>query len=320
MSTDDYMYVCAFAYETERGLLTLHPYLEGENLWDYQVTEKFTVRDSWGNINQTDQVFREIWQNPNEPITYFLAYQHYYEPWDWIVGVGGRDVVLYEAKIVPLRNKILAISVAIFVLALAIAYAVVRVINKQLLGIGSRLREESDQLAMASTQVSNSSQELAKGSTEQAASLEEISASVEEVRATSEQNALSSNNATDMMKSMAGEVEQSNRSLSEMQAAMQAIEGSSEKVAQIVKTIDEIAFQTNILALNAAVEAARAGEAGAGFAVVAEEVRTLAQRSATAAQGTAALIDESISSSRSGGGKLESLAKCMVSLMESVER
>src|SRR5207247_2243463 len=100
----------------------------------------------------------------------------------------------------------------------------------------------------------------------------------------------------------------SNNELTEMVTSMSAIKESSSKVAKIIKTIDEIAFQTNILALNAAVEAARAGEAGMGFAVVADEVRNLAQRSAQAAKDTAGLIEEAITSASEGSQKVEQVA------------
>ena len=99
---------------------------------------------------------------------------------------------------------------------------------------------------------------------------------------------------------------------------MTAIKESSNKVAKIIKTIDEIAFQTNILALNAAVEAARAGEAGMGFAVVADEVRNLAQRSAQAAKDTAGLIEESIARSQEGAGKVEQVATAIGAITDSV--
>ena len=109
-------------------------------------------------------------------------------------------------------------------------------------------------------------------------------------------------------------VHDSNRSLDDMVASMGAIKGSSEKVARILKTIDQIAFQTNILALNAAVEAARAGEAGMGFAVVADEVRSLAQRSAQAAHDTAGLIEESIASTRNGEASVQQLTSAFAGI------
>jgi methyl-accepting chemotaxis protein/methyl-accepting chemotaxis protein-1 (serine sensor receptor) len=98
---------------------------------------------------------------------------------------------------------------------------------------------------------------------------------------------------------------------------MREIDASSNKIARIIKVIDEIAFQTNILALNAAVEAARAGEAGLGFAVVADEVRNLAQRCAQAAKDTAGLIEESIATSHEGNARLDRMAGSVRSLLES---
>src|SRR6185295_3293520 len=117
-----------------------------------------------------------------------------------------------------------------------------------------------------------------------------------------------SQQAASLMADVDRKVNESNRALGNMVSSMTSIQDSSAKVARIIKTIDEIAFQTNILALNAAVEAARAGEAGMGFAVVADEVRNLAQRSAQAARDTAGLIEESITRSREGSAKVAQVA------------
>jgi len=152
----------------------------------------------------------------------------------------------------------------------------------------------------AADQIAVSSQQLAEGATEQAASLEETSASLEEMSSMTKRNAEHSSSAKEQASKTRTSADAGVADMREMEAAMSAIEASSGNVARIVKTIDEIAFQTNILALNAAVEAARAGEAGAGFAVVADEVRNLAQRSASSARETATRIQEAIVCSKRG--------------------
>ena len=121
------------------------------------------------------------------------------------------------------------------------------------------------------------------------------------------------------MQDAARHVAAANAVLSDMVASMEAIRGSSDKVARIIRTIDEIAFQTNILALNASVEAARAGDAGMGFAVVADEVRALAHRCAQAAQDTEVLIEESISRAAEGQARVTSVSHAMASITESAD-
>ena len=130
-------------------------------------------------------------------------------------------------------------------------------------------------------------------------------------------NAENTHQAAGMMADAEKQVHGANAALSAMVASMSAIKESSDKVSKIIKTIDEIAFQTNILALNAAVEAARAGEAGMGFAVVADEVRTLAQRSAQAAKDTAVLIEESIAKANDGNQKVSLVTSAIAQITES---
>lgn len=213
-------------------------------------------------------------------------------------------------KTIGLTNAVISIT-AISAIAIGIAFAMMITVglNRALGQLAVTLGDGADQVAAASCQVSSSSQSLAEGASEQAASLEETSASLEEMSSMTKRNAESAQQARQTAGSARTCADTGAQQMKAMVSAMDAIKIASADIAKILKTIDEIAFQTNILALNAAVEAARAGEAGAGFAVVADEVRALAQRCATAAKETAVKIDDSVSKSQQGAQVSADVAK-----------
>ena len=221
------------------------------------------------------------------------------------------EMVRHSATIFTL----LVVAVAAgFVLALFLGFSLARGISRPIGEIVRILMSGSEAISTASGQVSSASQTLAAGASEQAASLEETSASLEEIGTMTKRNAENAASAQGISTQTRQAAESGAARNAEMQVEMEAIRVASHEMAQaisdikisgdnvgkILKAIDEIAFQTNILALNAAVEAARAGEAGAGFSVVAEEVRSLAQRSAEAAKETARLVEASVAHSRKG--------------------
>lgn len=226
------------------------------------------------------------------------------------------NTIIHHAERVMLINIIVAALV--FATSITMAIFIIRNITRPIGSVVTLLNTSTEQIETVSTVVSNSSQDLSDKAHEQAANLEEISSSLEEVTSMVQQNADNSNQANVMSSNAATATNDGLQAMVVMDKAIHEIKNSADATAKIIKTIDEIAFQTNLLALNAAVEAARAGEAGAGFAVVAEEVRNLAQRSAQAAKDTAALIEQSQNNADNGvtaSGKVRGIIKELVETM-----
>ncbi|MGW8256648.1 MAG: methyl-accepting chemotaxis protein [Thermoguttaceae bacterium] len=208
----------------------------------------------------------------------------------------------------------IAIFIGSFVISRSIANPLKRIFQglksfsaQELSTTGQRLRKMIDcveqgvlQMASVAKQVSSAAQALAQASSEQAAASQQTGSSSEEMAAMTRQNAGNAQEARELAEAARQNADKGFEAMHRMSQAMSEIQKSSLDTSKIMKVIDEIAFQTNLLALNAAVEAARAGEAGKSFAVVAEEVRNLAQRSAEASRNTAALIEQSIKSAENG--------------------
>ncbi|HIJ90996.1 MAG: methyl-accepting chemotaxis protein [Desulfobulbaceae bacterium] len=199
-----------------------------------------------------------------------------------------------------LQTLMILIALGIFIGGCALAFVITRGITVPLKKAIRGLTEGADHISSASGEVAGAGQQLAEGATEQAASLEETSASMEEIASMTRQSSDNAQQANSVMADVNNVAGQAAVSMQHLTAAMGEISAASEKTSKIIKTIDEISFQTNLLALNAAVEAARAGEAGAGFAVVANEVRSLAMRAAEAAKETAALIEQTVNKVHEG--------------------
>jgi methyl-accepting chemotaxis protein len=213
----------------------------------------------------------------------------------------------------------------------AIAFVIVRSLNRVLTQVANTLGEGAHHIVGATSQLASASQTLAQNANEQAASLQETSSALEQIGSMTRRNSESAQKAQMLSGETRHAAEACSQRTEEMQQAMKAIQKastemalaihgittSSNSISKIISTIDEIAFQTNILALNAAVEAARAGEAGMGFAVVAEEVRSLAKRSADAAKETAAMIEAAVTQSQRG---VEVNSKVTASIAEVVQK
>jgi len=211
----------------------------------------------------------------------------------WSVALS-QDVGEFKAASTSIRNSLIIVFIVIMIVAVVVTFLFSASITNPILRIVKGLKETSVELNSGSSSIASAGQVLASNSSEQASSLEETAASLEEITSMTSRNSEHASHADDLVDQSGDGFTRADEAIKQLSAAIEDIYKASEETRDIIKTIDEIAFQTNILALNAAVEAARAGEAGAGFAVVADEVRSLAHRSAEAAGRTATIIGETL--------------------------
>jgi methyl-accepting chemotaxis protein len=216
---------------------------------------------------------------------------------------------------IPLRRILALLTLIGLASGLGSALYLIRLVSGSLGRAVGGLSQGVERVAASSSRVARAGLSLAEGTAEQAAGLQESAASIEELSALTSQNAENASRAHTLMDETGAAVNAANQSMAELVGSIGEIQQAGEDIGRIIKTIDLISFQTNLLALNAAVEAARAGAAGAGFAVVANEVRELARRAAEAAGDTSRRIEDITRKVEKGGDILEGTVENFANLV-----
>jgi len=308
----------------QRPFMIMHPTnpsLDGKDISDYRDPNGVALFAEMARAckEHGEGVVHYMWPKPGQtqPVAK-ISYVKLYPEWGWIVGAGAY-VDNIDAGVRRGRNFIFLITGVDLILSMLFCYLVTRSIVVPIRRAAADLNQVADETGSAAGQVATASQHVASRTMEEAASAEQTSASLEQLRVHSQHTTANAQSIRQLVDSVGQVVREGDRQMSEMNNAMQQIDSSARDVARIMKSIEEIAFQTNILALNAAVEAARAGEAGAGFSVVADEVRSLAQRASGAARETAGIIARSLASSEQGRAISARLTEALSGVVRKIE-